>query len=96
MANWREQIDPTIRKHLEAMVKEVSKDKEAILQSDDPKIAQLWVSIANLQKQNFDLNMRIKMLEAALRDSLMGKKPKQRTKKEQEEIDKVIKSLSKF
>jgi hypothetical protein len=96
MANWREQIDPTIAKHLEAMVKEVAKDREAVLQAKDPKIAQLWIAIANLQKQNFDLHIKAKTLEAALKDSLGAKKTKKRSKKEQAEIDKIIKSLGKF
>lgn len=96
MANWREQADPILRKHLEAMLKEVAKDKEAVLQSNDPKSAQLWIAIANLQKQNYDLNLKIKTIEAALKDSLGAKKAKKRSKKEQDEIEKIIKSLSKF
>lgn len=84
-----------LQKHLGAIIKEASRDKKAILNSKDPKVAQLWVAIANLAQQNFDLNQRVKLLEGALRDSI-GKKTKSRSKKEQAEIDNIMKSLRRF
>ena len=95
MASWRSKIDPILIKHLEVIIKEVNKDKKAVLSSSNPKMAQLWLAIANLSKQNFDLVQRLKLIEAALKDSL-GKKSKTRSKKEQQEVDKIMKAISRY
>lgn len=92
MQSWIKDIDPLLQKHLAAVIKEASKDKKAILNSKDPKTAQLWVAVANLAQQNFDLNQRVKLLEGALKQSLGGK-TKTTSTQEKEEIDKIMKSL---
>lgn len=85
-------MDPMLQKHLGAIIKEASRDKKAVLNSKDPKTAQLWVAIANLAQQNFDLNQRVKLLEGALKQSIGGK-TKATSQEEKEEIDKIMKSL---
>ena len=71
--SWRDSIDKTIKQHLEVQIKESIKQKEAINKSKSPSNAQLWVAIANLSRQIFELEMKSKYLEAALRDSLQKK-----------------------
>ena len=70
---WRNKVDPIIKDHLEIQIKEASKNKKAIVSSGDPKIAQLWIAIANLSRQNFDLSLRVKYMERALREALKQK-----------------------
>jgi len=82
--NWRKKVDPIIRNHLEIQIREAAKNKKAISSSPDPKIAQLWCAIADLSKQNFDLSLRVKYMERALREALKQKPlvvPKPTTKK---------------
>ncbi len=93
MTNWREKVDPMIKNHLEIQIKESMKNKEAIKESSNPANAQLWCAIANLSKQNFNLELRLKYLERLLREVL---KSKTKSKKKQAEIDKILKSIQKF
>ena len=76
MADWREQINPVIKSHLESQIKETTAHKDAYSKAKDPTKAQLWVAIANLSKQIFDMHLRVKVLEKALADMNPQKKPK--------------------
>jgi len=67
MANWRNNVDPMIKSHLEAQIKETSKTP-VYKEAKNPGNAQLWVAVANLSKQIFDLNLKLKFLENALRE----------------------------
>ena len=97
---WRDKIDSTIKTHVEALIKETAKEKEALIESSDPKISQLWLAIGILSKQNFDLRLRTKYLESALKEMLKspktGKKSTKTSKKEQDKVNEILKSLSKF
>ncbi len=93
MTSWRTQVDPAIRNHLEIQIREATKNRKAILQAENAANAQLWCAIANLSKQNFNLELRLKYLEKLLGDLL---KSKTKSKKKQKEIDKILKSLQKY
>lgn len=84
--NWRDSVEDSVKKHLELQIRESFKHKDAIQNSPNPNISQLWVAVANLSKQNFELELKIKMLEKTVFD-LMNKqisqeisKPKKRKK----------------
>lgn len=66
-------MEKGLRSHLEAQIRESSRHKKAYMNSKQPYNAQLWVAIASLSKQIFDLNLKMNYLERALRDGL-GKK----------------------
>ncbi len=72
--NWRERVDKAIRIHLEGQVAESVKNREAYEAAPDSGNAQLWVSVANLSKEIFDLNLRIKSLEKTLSERTHEKK----------------------
>ena len=91
MANWRKNIDPLLREHLEAQIRETIKHKKALQSAENKGNAQLWVAIANLSKQIFDLNLQSKVLERALQGSL-----KKKARKNKIETKKILKSLKKF
>jgi len=99
--NWRKNIDPLIRSHLEFQIKEASKNKNAYSKSKNPSNAQLWCAIANLSKQVFDLNLKIKFLENTLKEvaSQNTKKKsssKKKTKKAKKKSSSLKKSLKKY
>lgn len=93
MENWRDQINPVIKSHLETQIKETTAHKDAYLRANEPTKAQLWVAIANLSKQIFDMHLRVKLLEKALAD--MGPQKKQKDKGEDgaKALKEVLKKL---
>jgi len=89
--SWRKNVDPLIKDHLELQIKESYREKKAYSKAKDKPNAQLWVAIANLSKQFFDLNLKVKFLEKALRD--VNTKDR---KKIDEDAEKVLKDMEKF
>lgn len=69
-SNWRKDISPEIKEFLEALVENVHKHKPAYVKAKNPSSAQLWCALANLSKQVFDLNLKLKILEKVLKDNL--------------------------
>ena len=74
MSNWRKNIDPLIKDHLESLVKESYRHRNAYKLAKNTANAQLWCSMALLQKQVFDLNLKVKFLEKALMELSQPKK----------------------
>ena len=89
MINWRRDLDPSIKSHIEDVIKESFKYRKDYSKSKSPNRAQLWCAIGILAKQNFDLNLRLKHLEEALQNGF-GKKRKN------EMIRAVMNSLERF
>lgn len=78
--SWRNKVEPILRNYLEIQINESSKYKSAYSLSKNPSNAQLWIAIANLAKQNFDLNLKIKILENALKDVINRERAKEAEK----------------
>ena len=96
--NWRAKVDPSIRGYLEMQVKDVSRHKDAYRLSDNPGNAQLWIAMANLSKQIFDINLKLNYLERALRD-IGGRKQESslgKTSEKDKKTKKLVKSLKKM
>jgi uncharacterized protein (DUF2225 family) len=94
--NWRNQIDPTIKDHVEARVRQSAENREAILEASNPREAQLWIALGHLSKELTDANMKLRYMEKVLADTLKAKKKKTRSKKEQKKIDDLVKTLSRL
>ncbi|MCD4759577.1 hypothetical protein K8R33_01680 [archaeon] len=94
--NWRNQIDPAIKDHVEGRIKQSAENKEAILSAKNPKEAQLWTTIGYLSREITEANLKLKYMEKVLADTLKAKKKKTRSKKEQKEIDNIVKTLSRL
>lgn len=80
---WRNNVDPIIKSHLERQIAESVKHKNAFNESNNPAKAQLWVAIANLSKEIFDINLKLNYLEKALKQIAPKsalKKPKPKKK----------------
>ena len=71
--NWRENIEPYIKDHLELIIEGVHKHKKSYKNSKNPSAAQLWCALAIMSKQIFDLNLKIKLLEKVVKENT--KKP---------------------
>lgn len=64
--SWRKEVDPLLKEHLEMQIRESHRHKEIYSKSGNKGDAQLWVAVANLSRQIFDLQLRIKSLEKVL------------------------------
>lgn len=71
--HWRKDIDSSIKDQLEILIEDAHKHRTNYKRSKNPSAAQLWCALAEMSKQMFDLNLKIKLLEKVLKDS--GKKP---------------------
>ena len=71
---WRNKVDKGLKPHLERQIKEISKFKDEILNSKDPRYLQLWYAVGNLSREIFDLNLKVKFLESALKQPISNKK----------------------
>jgi len=65
---WRDNVDPTIKNYLEALIKSTITNKEAIDLASNKGNAQLWMALSILYKQSFNLDQRIKYIEKLLKD----------------------------
>lgn len=70
--SWRKDIDPMVKDHLEAQIKETARYKKSYEKAKNKADAQLWIAVANLSRQLFNLNLKLNYLERALKDSLAG------------------------
>ncbi|MFH1209378.1 MAG: hypothetical protein V1663_01155 [archaeon] len=68
MKSWRNNVDPLIKDHLEIQIKEASKHKKSYEQAKNKGNAQLWIALANISKQTFNIELKIKYMERLLQD----------------------------
>ncbi len=66
--DWKDQIDPLLKVHLEKEIMESIKNKNAYQSSENPGIAQLWIAISNLSKKIFDLDLKFDYLDKTLKE----------------------------
>ena len=91
MDNWKDKIDLGLKDHLERQIKETHNNKEAILSSNDPKVTQLWIAVANLSREIFEINLRLKYLERAMRDmSKIQRSEVMETRKPENNVKEVL------
>ncbi len=81
MDNWRARIDPFLRTHLEAQVRESIRHRGAYKDSKDPGKAQLWVAIANISRQLFNVSVKLNYLERLFQDGLDNKSKVKKARK---------------
>ena len=91
MASWKDKIDLSLKDHLERQIRETHNNKEAITSSKDPKITQLWIAVANLSREIFEINLRLKYLERAMRDmSKIQRSEVMETRKPENNVKEVL------
>ncbi len=92
MKIWRDNVDKSIKDHLEQQIKATVPFKSSYSQAKNPSQAQLWVAIANISKQILDLNIKLNYIERALRDSLQRQeisqdKPAESIQKQEKKVE---------
>jgi len=60
---WHEAVDPTLKEHLEELVKKVAREKKAYSIAKSPTKAQLWCALAVLAKEVSDLRLKVSHFE---------------------------------
>ncbi|MEW6063356.1 MAG: hypothetical protein AB1571_03235 [Nanoarchaeota archaeon] len=94
MKSWRDDVDKSIKNHLELQIKETISHSSAYSKAKNQANAQLWIAIANLSKQIFDLNLKMKFLEKALQEIARPKaQVKQAKQKDLKELKKSLRKL---
>jgi len=73
MNNWRERIDPILKRYLEGIIYETSKYKDSYKLASKPDNAQLWIAIATLSKQIDMLNVKLNYFENNLNEIVKRK-----------------------
>ena len=83
MSDWHEKLNPIVKDHLDALIKDTYSEKKAYNKAKSPSNAQLWVALANLSSENaslmkenkalkemiLTLNQKYKFLEKVLRET---------------------------
>ncbi|MDO8628697.1 MAG: hypothetical protein Q7R56_03000 [Nanoarchaeota archaeon] len=69
--SWREKVHEKVKQHLETQISQTVQHKDAYERAEDPALAQLWVAVANLSRQMYELNVKIAMFDEALREGVM-------------------------
>jgi len=89
---WRENIPTHLKPFIERLIKETSSNSSFRL-SKNPAKAQLWLALGILAKQTYDLELKTKFLEQALKEI----SPKAKTHnmlKAEAEVEKFISEIA--
>ena len=90
---WRKNVDPIIKDYLDLQVKETVKFRDAYSQAKNKADAQLWIAVANMTKHLFNLELKIKYLEGAIRD--LNERLLKTTEKKPEDVLKELEKEAK-
>ena len=66
--DWRKNVDPGLREYLESQIKGTFNYKKAYENADNKGNAQLWIAVAGLSKQLFNIHMKINYIESLIKD----------------------------
>ncbi len=64
--DWKQELEPFLQMYINELIKESKKHRKAYLKAQNPYLAQMWVSLALLNKKIKLLEERIKILEYQL------------------------------
>lgn len=81
MKNWKHKLDSIIRDHLNVQLRKSFEQREAFNSAANKANAQLWVAIAGLSRDIFDLNLKIKYIEKRLSEKTSEKTKNKRSLK---------------
>ena len=56
---WRKVLHPTLKPHLEHQIRETFKHRKVIRRAEDPKSAQLWIAVANLTRDIYEIKQKL-------------------------------------
>jgi hypothetical protein len=88
---WRKKVNKSLRPYLEKFIAETHFHKKSFNLAKDPGKAQIWIAIALLSKQIYNLEVKLNYLEKALKDLSQVKE----SEKFIQEIENQVKSKGK-
>jgi len=73
LMNWKDKIDNVVKEHLDLQIRKTYDQEEAFNKAGNKANAQLWIAIANLSREIFELNLKLKYLERQLKNKEIKK-----------------------
>ncbi|RME55416.1 hypothetical protein D6777_00685 [Candidatus Woesearchaeota archaeon] len=68
MGTWRDDVDPILREHLEIIISESVKQRNAYKKAKNTANGQIWCALAYLAKELFELEQENKVLQRNIKD----------------------------
>ena len=90
---WRQHIAKDIQPFVEKLISESFKD-ESLKKSKHPSKTQLWIALGLLAKQAYNLEIKTRYLEQALRE-ISPKAKTRETLKTEAEVEKFLSDIAK-
>ncbi|UCD21167.1 MAG: hypothetical protein JSW08_01310 [archaeon] len=90
--NWRKEISPGLKPFIEKLISESLKEK-GWRNSKNPSKSQLWIAIGILSRQAYDLEIKCRFLEQALKE-ISPKYRNQGIRKAETEFNKIISEIA--
>lgn len=94
---WRKNLNKSIRPYIEKLVKESFLYSKEYATAENKGKAQLWVALALLSKQLSEIESKLRLFEAVLKDISPKKALKiqelEKTKAVKDEVEKIFKNI---
>src|SRR3989344_3595365 len=101
--DWKSSLPKKDEKKLNEILVKAEKHKTAYLKSSNVKIAQLWIALLEMEKENEIMERRVRRIEyifsgmtERLRDELKREDMKKNEDKKERDLENLIRSLEKF
>ena len=94
---WRKNIEKGLKPYVENIIRESFSYREQYRYSGDQAKAQIWVALAILSRQIYNLDLKLRFLERAIQEIGIRKTKKNRefdVGKEADEVERFIKELA--
>ena len=89
---WHETLDPILKQRLELLIKETHNHEEAMKNSENQMIAQLWIALSNISIQLNEVTLKLSYLERAMQE-LNKSNMKTTSKQEEKQIKYALKKV---
>jgi len=101
--DWKKSLANKDEKKLNEILVKTEKHKTAYLQSSNVKIAQLWTSILEMEKEKEHIERRVRRMEyifsgmtERLKDEIIKEDTEKTEDKKEKDLENLIRSLEKF
>lgn len=95
--SWRKNLNKEIRPYVEKLIRESFLYNEEYKEAEDRGKAQLWIALALISKQLSEIESKLKLFEAVLKDISPKKTLKiqefEKTKAVKDEVEKIFKNI---
>ena len=93
--SWRKDFDKSLKPYIERLIRESFNYKKQYSKAVDPGKAQLWIALATISKQLYDVELKLRYLERVLQQiSPKFKGLEAERKKEEAKVKEIIKKIA--